>query len=65
MFISRVIAGDLVSEGDALGEIRHLNGKVVEEIISPTDGVIHMVTSPAIWEGDVTYEIGKDVTEIE
>ncbi|MHA1973516.1 MAG: succinylglutamate desuccinylase/aspartoacylase family protein [Candidatus Hodarchaeales archaeon] len=65
MFISRVIAGDLVSEGDALGEIRHLNGKVVEEIIAPTDGVIHMVTSPAIWEGDVTYEIGKDVTEIE
>lgn len=64
-FISNVVAGDLVSEKDKLGEIRHLNGKIVEEIIAPTDGVIHMVTSPAIWEGDVTYEIGKDIREID
>ena len=64
-FISHVVSGDMVSKGDTLGEIRHLNGKIVEEIVVPTDGVIHMVTSPAIWEGDVTYEIGKDIREIE
>ena len=29
-----------------------------------TDGVIHMVTSPSIWEGDVVYEIGKNIKEI-
>ena len=65
MFISKVIAGDLITKGDFLGEIRQLNGKVVEEIIAPTDGIIHMVTSPSMWEGDVTYEIGKDQTEID
>jgi predicted deacylase len=64
-FISNVVAGDLVSKGDTLGEIRNLHGKIVEEIVVPTDGVIHMVTSPAIWEGDVTYEIGKDIREME
>jgi predicted deacylase len=63
-FISNVRAGDMVSKGDVLGEIRNLQGKIVEEIIVPTDGVVHMVTSPAIWEGDVTYEIGKDIREI-
>jgi hypothetical protein len=64
-FISNVRAGDLVSKGDVLGEIRSLNGNIVEEIVVPTDGVVHMVTSPAIWEGDVTYEIGKDIREID
>lgn len=64
-FISNVVAGDLVAKGDTLGEIRNLNGKIIEEITAPTDGVIHMVTSPAIWEGDVTYEIGKDIREID
>ena len=64
-FISNVVGGDLVSKGDALGEIRNLSGKIIEEIVVPTDGVIHMVTSPAIWEGDVTYEIGMDIREIE
>jgi predicted deacylase len=63
-FISNVVGGDLVSKGDTLGEIRNLTGKIIEEIVAPTDGVIHMVTSPAIWEGDVTYEIGKDIREI-
>jgi len=64
-FISNVAAGDLVSAGDTLGEIRNLKGQIIEEITVPTDGVIHMVTSPAIWEGDVTYEIGKDIREID
>jgi len=63
-FISNVRAGDLVSEGDVLGVIKNLFGETVEEIVVPTDGVIHMVTTPAIYEGDVVYEIGKDIREI-
>lgn len=64
-FLSNVRAGDLVSKGDTLGEVRNMSGKIVEEIVVPTDGVVHMVTSPALWEGDVTYEIGKDIREID
>ncbi|UCD44659.1 MAG: succinylglutamate desuccinylase/aspartoacylase family protein [Candidatus Bathyarchaeota archaeon] len=64
-FISNVMAGDMVEEGDVVGIIKDLWGNTLEEIAVPTDGVIHMVTSPAIWEGDVVYEIGKDIREIE
>jgi len=55
----------MVNEGDILGVIKDLWGNTLEEIKVPTDGVIHMVTSPAIWEGDVVYEIGKDIREID
>ena len=65
LFTSTVKAGDRVVAGDFLGEIRHLNGQVVQEITAPTDGVIHMVTSPAIWEGDALFEIGKEIREID
>jgi predicted deacylase len=63
-FISDVRAGDMVEEGQVLGVIKDLFGETLEEIVVPTDGVVHMVTSPAIWEGDVVYEIGKDIREI-
>jgi predicted deacylase len=64
-FISNVRSGDLVEEGQILGVIKDLFGETLQEINVPTDGVIHMVTSPAIWEGDVVYEIGKDIKEID
>jgi len=64
-FISNVRSGDMVSKGDVLGVIKDLWGSTLEEIEVPTDGVIHMVTSPAIWEGDVVYEIGKDIREVD
>jgi hypothetical protein len=64
-FISNVRAGDMVSAGDVLGVIKDLWGETLEEIVVPTEGVVHMVTSPAIWEGDVVYEIGKDIREID
>ena len=64
-FISDVRAGDMVEEGQVLGVIKDLFGETLEEIVVPTDGVVHMVTSPAIWEGDVVYEIGKDIREME
>ena len=64
-FISDVRAGDMVEQGQVLGVIKGLFGETLEEIVVPTDGVVHMVTSPAIWEGDVVYEIGKDIREIE
>jgi predicted deacylase len=63
-FISNVVAGDIVKEGQILGVIKNLSGEVLEEIVVPTDGVVHMVTSPAIYEGDAVYEIGKDIREI-
>jgi predicted deacylase len=63
-FISNVRAGDLVSKGDTLGAVRNLFGEIVEEIQVPTDGVIHMVTSPSVYEGDVLYEVGKDIREM-
>jgi len=62
-FISNVRAGDMVEEGQTLGVIKDLFGETLEEIVVPTDGVIHMVTSPAIWQGDVVYEIGNDIRE--
>jgi len=64
VFISNVRAGDLVSKGDVIGVIKNLFGETIEEIAVPTDGVVHMVTTPAIYEGDVVYEIGKDIREI-
>jgi predicted deacylase len=64
-FISNVRAGDLVNEGQLLGVIKNLRGDTLEEILVPTDGVVHMVTSPAIWKGDVVYEIGKDIREVD
>jgi predicted deacylase len=64
-FISNVRAGSLVKKGQILGVIKDLFGETLEEIKVPTDGVIHMVTSPSIWEGDVVYEIGKDIKEID
>ncbi|MCW4048439.1 MAG: succinylglutamate desuccinylase/aspartoacylase family protein [Candidatus Bathyarchaeota archaeon] len=63
-FISNVRSGDMVTEGQVLGVIKDLFGETLEEIVVPTDGVIHMVTSPAIWQGDVVYEIGKDIREV-
>jgi len=47
-----------------LGEVRDLTGGC-EEFVAPTDGGGSMVYLPALWEGDVTYEIGKDIREIE
>jgi hypothetical protein len=47
-----------------LGVIKDLFGETLEEIKVPTDGVIQMVTSPSIWEGDVVYEIGKNRRKI-
>jgi len=64
-FVSNVRAGDIVKKGEILGMIKDLFGNTLEEIVVPTDGIVHMVTSPAIWQGDVVYEVGKDIREIE
>ncbi|TLY04797.1 MAG: hypothetical protein E6K92_02410 [Thaumarchaeota archaeon] len=64
-FISDVRAGDMVRKGQVIGEIRNLYGDVVEKITVPQPGVIHMVTSPAIYQGDALFEIGTDIREEE
>ena len=47
-----------------LGVINDLFGETLEEITVPTEGVVRLVTSPAIWQGDVIYENGKNIREI-
>jgi len=63
-FISHVKAGDIVAEGQLIGELRNLFGEVLENIQAPTNGVVHMVTTPSIYEGDVLFEIGHEIREI-
>ena len=64
-FISDVRAGDMVKKDQTIGVIKNLYGDVLEEIVVPDPGVIHMVTSPAIYEGDALFEIGTDIREID
>jgi len=63
-FISYVRAGDIISEGDVIGVIKNLFGETLEEIVVPTDGIIDMITSPAIYEGDVVFGIGKNIRTV-
>lgn len=51
--------GDGVERGDVLGEIIHpYEGTVLEQIISPTDGIIFFAhKSPMVMEDVVTYKI--------
>ena len=64
-FISDVRAGDMVRKGQEIGVIKNLYGDVLERITVPQPGVIHMVTSPAVYQGDALFEIGTDISEIE
>jgi len=64
-FISAVKAGDMVKKGQEIGVIKNLYGDVLERITVPDPGVIHMVTSPAIYQGDALFEIGTDIREVD
>jgi predicted deacylase len=65
LFISHVRAGDHVKKGEELGLIKDLFGNVLEKIIVPTDGIVVMITSPAIYEDDAVYEIGYDIRTVQ
>ncbi len=54
LFSAQVNLGDRVSSGQCLGRIRDLEGKVVEEILSPEDGVVILIRSmPRIFAGEI------------
>jgi predicted deacylase len=63
-FISHVRAGDEITKGEKIGVIKDLFGEILEEIIAPTDGVVDMIFSPAIYEGDYLIGIGKNIRTI-
>ena len=64
LFISYVRAGDAVEEGQKIGEIKDLFGEVVEELFASTDGIVDMIFSPSIFEGDYLIGIGKNLRTI-
>ena len=64
-FIAHVRAGDRISEGQKIGEIKDLFGRTLEEFYAPKDGLVVMVTSPAIWQGDVVFELGHSIRKIQ
>ena len=64
-FISNVRAGDMVKKDQVIGVIKNLYGDILEQVKVPDPGVIHMVTSPAIFEGDALFEIGTDIREVD
>jgi uncharacterized protein len=63
-FISNVRAGQAVTKGQCLGVTKDLFGNIVEEIYSQTDGIVDMITSPAVFEGDYVIGIGGNVREV-
>ena len=55
----------MVRKGQEIGVIKNLYEDVLERITVPQPGVIHMVTSPAVYQGDALFEIGTDIREVE
>ena len=39
-------------------------GEILEELYAPTDGIVDMIFSPSIYEGDYLIGIGKNVRTI-
>lgn len=54
----------MISKGEIIGVIKNLFGAVLEEIIAPKDGLVVMVTSPAIYEDDAVFKIGYNLRTI-
>lgn len=63
-FISHVRAGDLIKQGQKIGVIKDLFGEILEELFAPTDGIVDMIFSPSIYEGDYLIGIGKNIRTI-
>jgi predicted deacylase len=58
VFYSYAKAGDIANEGQILGEIKTLEGEVVEKVIAPFKGVLlAVVNNPAVKIGDDLYEL--------
>lgn len=60
-----VACGGEVERGQRLGAVRDLFGAELEEVVSPDDGVVFVVTtSPAVRAGDLLIEVGGDLSEL-
>lgn len=58
LFHPLVKLGDAVKQGDVLGEIRDLEGKIVEQIIAPKDSVVLlMMTNPVKHPEDLVFKM--------
>jgi len=50
--------GDAVKRGDLLGEIRDLEGKILEQIVAPKDSVVLlMMTNPVKHPDDLVLKM--------
>jgi uncharacterized protein len=55
----KVVAGDVVNEGEQIGTVRDLFGDTVEKIVSPVKGVILFLTiNPSVLENGLLMGIG-------
>ena len=50
LFYSMVEAGDIVSKGDIIGEIRNIRGETIEKIPAPIKGKIFFKVNPLPWD---------------
>ena len=59
MWYPKVVAGDVVNEGEQIGTVRDLFGDTVEKIVSPVKGVILFLTiNPSVLENGLLMGIG-------
>lgn len=62
LFHAHVKLGDMVSEGDVLGEVTNLEGAVTDTVRAPTKGVVLiLIHNPVVNPGDKTIYLGSTV----
>ena len=60
MFYPKVKAGHEFSQGEVIGEIRDLKGRVIEEINASTSGIIFIrMTNVTVNSGDTILILGE------
>jgi predicted deacylase len=61
MWYPKVVAGDVVNEGEQIGTVGDLFGESLEEIVSPVNGVVLFLTiNPSVLEGGLLMGIGVE-----
>ena len=60
LFYPKRKAGEIVSEGELIGEVRNLDGHVEEQILAPISSVITIrMTNVTVNSGDVLLFLGE------
>ena len=61
MWYQKVVAGDIVKEGEQIGTVRDLFGDTLEKVISPVNGVVLFLTiNPSVLENGLLMGIGVE-----